>query len=75
MPLRSPLTFEAGSREAVLAAWERFAAERQLDVRLGHEVTAVERPASPGGAVTVQTAAGDALKPGRLHPRYYPVSL
>lgn len=66
VPLRSPLAFEAGSREAVLAAWESFAAERQLDLRLGHEVTAVERPAAPGGSFTVRTATGAAFEAPRV---------
>ncbi|MGD2115434.1 MAG: cyclic nucleotide-binding domain-containing protein [Acidobacteriota bacterium] len=60
IPLRSPLGFEAGSREAVLAAWERFAAERDLDVRFRHEVTAVEKEA-PDGGFLVRTAAGAAF--------------
>jgi CRP-like cAMP-binding protein/thioredoxin reductase len=66
VPLRSPLVFEAGSREAVLAAWERFAAERALDVRLNHEVTAIERPFAPGGAFVVKTAAGAAFEAPRV---------
>jgi thioredoxin reductase/CRP-like cAMP-binding protein len=66
VPLRSPLAFEAGSREAVLAAWERFAAERELDVRLGHEVTAIERPPAPGGTFVVRTGAGAAFETPRV---------
>jgi len=62
VPLRSPLGFEAGSREEVLASWQRFATERGLDVRFGHEVVGVSR--APGGEgedpadLVVETADG-----------------
>lgn len=58
VPRRSELPFEAGSREAILAAWAGFAAERRLAVRLGEEVTRVERLDGGGGGFRVATAAG-----------------
>lgn len=68
VPLRSPLGFEAGSREAVLASWQRFATEAGLDVRFRHEVTGVTRAPEGGNAgggahggagdLVVETAAG-----------------
>src|SRR6187402_1283989 len=42
LPLRSPLPFEAGKRESVLAAWEREVTGLGVNVRLGSPVTAVE---------------------------------
>jgi CRP-like cAMP-binding protein/thioredoxin reductase len=43
VPRRSELPFEAGAREAVLAAWQRFAGQRRLAVHLGEEVTGLRR--------------------------------
>lgn len=66
VPLRSPLPFEAGSREAVLESWERFAAERELDVRFGEEMTGLEPPAGPGEPFTVLTASGARYRAPRV---------
>lgn len=65
VPLRSPLVFEAGSRESILAAWERFASERGLDVRLGEEAVAIER-SEEGGPLVVRTASGAAFAAPRV---------
>ena len=64
VPLRSDLPFAAGSREALLEAWEAFAAERGLAVRLGEEVKRIERHggANGGGGFTVTTTAGTAYE-------------
>jgi putative YpdA family bacillithiol system oxidoreductase len=42
IPLRSDIPFEAGHREEVLEAWERAARQRELHIRHGCEVTALE---------------------------------
>lgn len=65
VPLRSPLAFAPGSREEVLGTWERFAAERGVDVRLRQEVTAVERQAG-GAGFAVRTAGGETLATARV---------
>ena len=65
VPLRSPLAFQAGPREAVLEGWQLFATERGIDVRFGQEVTGVERPAA-GGPLVVRTAAGTAYEAPRV---------
>jgi CRP-like cAMP-binding protein/thioredoxin reductase len=57
VPLRSPLGFAAGSREEVLASWERFAAERELPVRFGEELVGLER-LGPAGAAGAGAAPG-----------------
>src|SRR5690349_23604542 len=41
LPLRSPLTFAAGKREAVLDAWNREVAGKKVNVRHGAEVTKI----------------------------------
>src|SRR5688572_2253802 len=62
LPLRSPLTFQAGKREAVLSAWQREAAELGVNVRLRCPVTAVE---GADGAFTVR-AGGEAFECEKL---------
>src|SRR5687768_12829660 len=55
LPLRSPLTFEAGKREAVLDAWEGEVRKLGVNVQLFCPVTAIE---GSDGAFTVR-AGGD----------------
>ncbi|MEE8525693.1 MAG: cyclic nucleotide-binding domain-containing protein [Thermoanaerobaculia bacterium] len=55
VPLRSDLPFAAGSREDVLERWQRFVAERQVEVRFGQEVVAVERG---DGGFSLRTRGG-----------------
>lgn len=43
LPLRASLPFRAGSREQVLAAWEEGIRRLGVNLRLGAEVTAIER--------------------------------
>jgi thioredoxin reductase len=72
VPLRSPLGFEAGTREEVLGAWDRFADEREIDVRLGQEVVAIERTDGggdgdgDGAPLVVRTASGAAFSAPRV---------
>src|SRR5215831_14307071 len=42
LPLRSPLTFEAGKREAVLDAWNAGIAKLKVDIRYGAEVVEIK---------------------------------
>jgi CRP-like cAMP-binding protein/thioredoxin reductase/Fe-S-cluster-containing hydrogenase component 2 len=51
LPLRSPLTFRAGRREAVLEAWEAEAARLGVNARLGCAVSAIE---GADGAFTIR---------------------
>ena len=46
LPLRSPLDFQAGTREAILAEWERGLAKHSVNIRYGAEVVAIsgQRP-------------------------------
>ena len=46
LPLRSPLEFQAGTREAILAEWERGLAKHSVNIRYGAEVVAIsgQRP-------------------------------
>jgi CRP-like cAMP-binding protein/thioredoxin reductase/Fe-S-cluster-containing hydrogenase component 2 len=56
LPLRSPLSFGAGKREAVLDAWRREAAALQLNVRHGCEVIAI---AGSDRAFELKTRSGE----------------
>lgn len=55
IPARGDLPFEAGSRESILSAWDRYSAEKKLNVALNAEVKTVKRDES---GFTVKTAAG-----------------
>jgi CRP-like cAMP-binding protein/thioredoxin reductase/Fe-S-cluster-containing hydrogenase component 2 len=63
LPLRSPLTFKAGKREAVLDAWNREAREKDVDVRHGCEVTAIT---GGDGAFEIRTKAGDVFRAAKV---------
>ena len=41
LPLRSPLAFQAGTREAILAGWNDALRQHQVNVRYGANVTAI----------------------------------
>lgn len=43
LPLRSPLEFSAGSREAILGAWDEGVAKLGVNVRHGAEITAIKK--------------------------------
>jgi cGMP-dependent protein kinase 2 len=55
IPGRGELPFQAGSRESILAAWDRHASDKNLNVALNAEVKSVKRDAS---GFTVKTSAG-----------------
>ena len=46
LPLRSPLEFQAGTREAVLDAWNEGIAEHRTNVQFNSKCVAIERGAS-----------------------------
>ena len=56
LPLRSPLTFGAGKREAVLAKWNDDLAKYKVNIRHRAVVTAIS---GSKGAFELKTAAGD----------------
>lgn len=43
LPLRAAARFDAGTREAILQAWEEDVRERGVNIRYGAEVTAIKR--------------------------------
>ena len=43
LPLRSPIPFVAGLREEILDGWDKSAADLKINVRHGHEVSAIQR--------------------------------
>jgi CRP-like cAMP-binding protein/thioredoxin reductase/ferredoxin-like protein FixX len=43
LPLRSPLPFKAGSREAILDAWNQGVAQLKVNVKYNHEVTKIAK--------------------------------
>jgi CRP-like cAMP-binding protein/thioredoxin reductase/Fe-S-cluster-containing hydrogenase component 2 len=59
LPLRSDVAFTESSREEVLAAWGKGAAEAAVNVRLETEVTAIAR--QEGGGFALGLGAGDKL--------------
>jgi CRP-like cAMP-binding protein/thioredoxin reductase/Fe-S-cluster-containing hydrogenase component 2 len=59
VPLRSDLQFAAGTREAVLGAWQRSIDEMGVNIRYGAEVTAISG-AQPNFEVTL--ANGETLR-------------
>jgi CRP-like cAMP-binding protein/Fe-S-cluster-containing hydrogenase component 2/thioredoxin reductase len=60
LPLRSPLSFAAGQREAILATWEDEIRAHAVNVRLASPVTAIQRDdagfslTTPGGIIQAQ---------------------
>ncbi len=56
LPLRSPLRFEAGRREAVLEAWDRGIEALGVRIRYGQEVSAIR---GSDGAFELVTRAGE----------------
>ncbi|MEO8672941.1 MAG: cyclic nucleotide-binding domain-containing protein [Tahibacter sp.] len=48
LPLRSPVPFQAGSRETILQGWDDAAAKLKINVRHGHEVSAIKKRESGG---------------------------
>jgi CRP-like cAMP-binding protein/thioredoxin reductase/Fe-S-cluster-containing hydrogenase component 2 len=58
LPLRSPLSFAAGKREAVLEAWHRETQSLGLNVRHGCDVTSI---GGADGAFEVKTRSGESF--------------
>ncbi|MGE5522991.1 MAG: NAD(P)/FAD-dependent oxidoreductase, partial [Rhodospirillaceae bacterium] len=56
LPLRSPLAFAAGKREAILAAWDRDIEKYKVNLRFRAQVTKIT---GEKGAFEIRTAAGD----------------
>ncbi len=56
IPARGDVPFEAGSRESILEAWDKHAADRQLNIELKAEVNSVEKNAD---GFVVATKAGN----------------
>src|SRR5690606_6496068 len=57
LPLRSPLPFTAGTREAILEAWDQGVASLKVNVRHGAEVTRVEKQPQGHFLITVKGGA------------------
>ena len=62
IPARGDLPFKAGSRESILGGWERYVAERGINVRHGAEVKSIKRV---DGRFVVGTPAGE-LNAGKV---------
>ncbi|HLX24104.1 MAG TPA: cyclic nucleotide-binding domain-containing protein [Usitatibacter sp.] len=56
LPLRCPLTFDAGKREAVLETWARQAREQKLNIRHGCEVASI---GGEDGQFEIRTRSGE----------------
>jgi CRP-like cAMP-binding protein/thioredoxin reductase/Na+-translocating ferredoxin:NAD+ oxidoreductase RNF subunit RnfB len=60
LPLRSPVPFKAGSRETILGAWDEAAARLKINVRHGHEVSAIAK--RPDGLFELKCANGKVVE-------------
>jgi CRP-like cAMP-binding protein/Fe-S-cluster-containing hydrogenase component 2/thioredoxin reductase len=58
LPLRSPMSFAAGTREQVIGAWDNELAEYKVNLRMGAGVTAIT---GQKGAFTLKLASGDTV--------------
>ncbi len=56
LPLRSPLEFKAGTREAILGAWNSGVEQHKTNVKFGHEVSKIQKTDS-GFAITCTNGA------------------
>src|SRR5688572_28449627 len=63
LPLRSPLPFAAGKREAVLEAWTSGVARHKVNVRYNAEVVSIQ---GADGAFEVKTKAGETFTCAKL---------
>jgi thioredoxin reductase/CRP-like cAMP-binding protein/Fe-S-cluster-containing hydrogenase component 2 len=59
LPLRSPVSFDAGKRETILSAWNAESKKLKVNVRHRAEVTAIS---GSRGAFALKLASGDALE-------------
>ena len=62
LPLRSPLAFGAGTREAILASWDQSLRQHRVNIRFGANVTAISGQRgdflitlADGGTVSAET--------------------
>jgi len=58
LPLRSPLDFEAGTREAILETWNTQVAGHNTNVKYGTEVTEIS---GSKGDFTIKTKSGETI--------------
>jgi len=58
LPLRSPIEFDAGTREVILGSWEEGIALHETNVRFGAEVSKIE---GEKGAFVVGLSNGEAV--------------
>ena len=56
LPLRSPLPFQAGTREVILGAWDEGSAALKVNVKLGAEVTGIKK--QDAGHFVLTTSVG-----------------
>ena len=59
LPLRSPMSFIAGKREAVLGAWDEELKKYKVNIQYSQEVTAIS---GQKGAFEIKTKAGGTVK-------------
>jgi CRP-like cAMP-binding protein/Fe-S-cluster-containing hydrogenase component 2/thioredoxin reductase len=59
LPLRSPITFTAGKREAILGKWDEELKKYKVNIRYRAPVTAIT---GAKGAFEIKTAGGESLK-------------
>jgi CRP-like cAMP-binding protein/Fe-S-cluster-containing hydrogenase component 2/thioredoxin reductase len=58
LPLRSPLSFEAGTRESILDSWNQSLREQKVNVRFGANVTGIS---GQRGDFLITLASGETL--------------
>ncbi len=66
IPARGDIPFEAGSREAILAAWQQYVEERRLNIDFGAEVKSMKRE---GSALSHQDRRRRGIRHGQGRPR------
>jgi CRP-like cAMP-binding protein/thioredoxin reductase/Fe-S-cluster-containing hydrogenase component 2 len=63
IPARGDLPFDAGSREAILAAWQQYAGDRTLNIDFNAEVKSMKRE---GSRFLLKTARGAEYDAGKV---------
>src|SRR5262249_60529180 len=59
LPLRSPMSFEAGTREAILSAWDNEIGKYRVNLRFGAQVGGIE---GAKGAFKLKLSDGSAVE-------------
>ncbi|TLY48835.1 MAG: cyclic nucleotide-binding protein, partial [Gammaproteobacteria bacterium] len=59
LPLRSPVPFKAGSREAILDGWNQSAQQLKINAKYKHEVSAIKKE---GAGFTLKCANGQTIE-------------